>query len=100
MISYRNLIRASRRNIELASLMLADPVILKAEAKRITGDARKTGWLRRDAKLLLAVCEREGLTVDRPYKIAPCGDHQKTLLTAFWPDNARVVLVPAVFFTQ
>ena len=93
MISTRNFIRSSRRNIELAGRMLNDAAFLAAEAKRITGDARKTGWLRRDAKLLIAVCAREGVTAARPYKVAAVGD-KKALLTVFWPDNNRVVLVP------
>ncbi len=97
MISTSNFIRASRRNIELATHMLADPAVIKAEAKRITGDARKTGWLRRDAQCLLSTCRREGLTAARPYKVAVIGE-KKALLTVFWPDNNGVVLVPAKFY--
>jgi hypothetical protein len=97
MISTRSFIRNSRRNIELAQRMLNDAAFLKAEAKRVTGDSRKTGWLRRDAECLLKVCEREGVTVARPYKVVQTSG-KKALMTVFWPDSARVVLVPAKFY--
>ncbi|MBS0414356.1 MAG: hypothetical protein JSR68_08285 [Proteobacteria bacterium] len=96
-ISNTNFIRASLRNIELASRIANDAEFLKAEAKRVTGDARKTGWLRRDAKTLLSVCAAEGVTIERPYKVATIGD-KRALLTVFWPDHNRVVLVPAKFY--
>ena len=97
MISTRSFIRNSRRNIELAQRILNDAAFLKTEAKRVTGDSRKTAWLRRDARCLLNVCERDGVTLARPYKVAQTSG-KKALMTVFWPDNNRVVLVPAKFY--
>lgn len=98
MISTRNFLRASRRNIETAQRMLAEPEFLKAEAKRITGDSRKTSWLRRDAQTLLRQCAAEGVSIGRPYKVVDLAG-KKALLTVFWPSNASsTVLVPAKFY--
>ena len=97
MISNRDFLRNSRRNIEKASRIVSDPGFLKSEAKRLTGDARKTGWLLRDARRLLSVCAAEGVTMKSPYKMAVVGD-KKALLTVFWPDHNGVVLIPAKFY--
>src|SRR5574337_882260 len=97
MISTSNFVRASRRNIAKAARMLGDVEFLKAEAQRVTGDARNTGWLRRDARYLINTCASEGVTIERPYKVATVGD-KKALLTVWWPDNNRTVLVPAKFY--
>ena len=97
MISTRSFIRASRLNIEKAQRMLSDAEFVKAEAKRITGSARKTAWLRRDAECLLRVCAAEGVTAARPYKVVERAG-KKALLTVWWPDDNRTVMVPAKFF--
>lgn len=95
-ISIKNFIRASRNNIAQAQCFLSNEEALRAEAKRITGDARKTGWLRRDARQLLRVCAQEGITTKKPYKISTLGEH-RALMTACWPDSNGNVLIPAKF---
>ena len=96
-ISIKNFIRASRNNIAQAQCFLSNEEALRAEAKRITGDARKTGWLRRDARQLLRVCAQDGITTKKPYKIAMLGEH-RALMTVCWPDSNGNVLIPAKFF--
>lgn len=97
MVSIKNFIRASRLNIESAQRMLAEPKYLKAEAKRVTGDGRKTGWLRRDARSLLKQCAEAGVTTKKPYLVSHKAGG-KMLLTVWWPASAAgEVLVPAKF---